>query len=881
GYEYNKPYKKSARIIGDVMGKYHPHGDSSIYDALVRLAQSFSMRLPLIDGQGNFGSMDGDPPAAMRYTEARLAKVKTRILGDINKGTVDFQENYDNSESEPTVLPARFPNLLVNGASGIAVGMATNIPPHNLGEIIDATCALIDDPEIDTEGLSEIVTGPDFPTGATILGRIGIRESYETGRGSIKIRSKTHVEEVRKDREAIIVTEIPYQVNKSSLVEKIAECVRAKRIEGISDLRDESDRDGVRVVIELKRDAVSDVVLNQLHRFTQLQTSFGINMLALDGGRPKQMGLKQILTCFITFREEVITRRTKFDLAKARDRAHLLVGLVIAVANIDDVVAVIRGAPNPAMAREKLLARKWSAKDVKDFIELIGDPRDKVLKGRYQLSEEQVKAILDLRLHRLTGLGREEIGKELDGLAEDIKGYLEILTDRKLLYGILREELVEVRDEFANPRRTEIAEGYLADIDDEDLIKREEMVVTVTHSGYVKRVPLSTYRAQRRGGKGRAGMSTKDEDFLTTVFVTSTHTPVLFFSSAGQVYKLKVWKLPVATPQARGKAIINILPLDQDETISTILPLPEDEETWGELNVMFATRNGKVRRNSMADFVNIRANGKIAIRFDEGSDDRLINVGLCQEEDDVLLATRSGKAIRFSVGEVRQFKGRTATGVRGIRLAKGDRVISMSILKGQTASVEDRTAYLKAAPWKAEPQEADLPPERMEEMAEAEDFILSMTVNGFGKRTSSHEYRTMHRGGKGVVNIETSERNGEVVASFPVEDTDQIMMVTDQGKIIRTPINTVRVAGRSTQGVTLFDVAEGEHIVSVAKLGDDGEDDDEGLEGDGLEGEDGVDLAEGEAGSGDGDTDGESDEAAAAPDATAETADEADLDSEE
>ena len=829
GYEPNKPFRKCARIVGEVMGKYHPHGDTSIYDALVRMAQGFSMRLPLIDGQGNFGSMDGDPPAAMRYTEARMAKVAGWLLADLNKDTVDFRENYDASESEPVVLPARFPNLLVNGASGIAVGMATNIPPHNLGEVIDATCALVDDPELATEDLLKHISGPDFPTGAIILGRSGIDQAFETGRGSITIRSKTHEEEVRKDRRAIIVTEVPFQVNKSSLVEKIAATVRDKRVEGISDLRDESDRDGVRIVIELKRDAVLDVVLNQLYRFTQLQTSFGINMLALDGGKPGQMGLRVILESFIRFRRQVITRRTKFLLRKARDRAHMLVGLVIAVANIDTVVKIIRDAPDPAQAKAKLLARKWAAKDIGSFLELIKDPRDKIVKGRYQLSDQQVRAILELRLHRLTGLGRGEIGKELEGLAVDIQDYFETLTDRRKLMGILRTELIEVKEEFANPRRTVITEADPSDIDDEDLIQREDMVVTVTHSGYVKRVSLSTYRAQRRGGKGRAGMLTKEEDVLTTVFVTSTHTPVLFFSSLGLVYKLKVWKLPLGTPTSKGKAIINILPLQQEETISTILPLPEDEESWGELNVMFATVRGKVRRNSMADFTNIRSNGKIAIRFDKGSNDRLNSVALCQEGDDVLLASRSGRAIRFAVPAVRQFKGRTATGVRGMRLAKGDRVISMSILKGQIGTVEERTQYLKAASWKSEPQEPELSAERMEELAAAEEFILSVTVNGYGKRTSSHEYRTMNRGNRGVVNIQTSKRNGNVVGSFPVEEGDQIMMVTDQGKIIRTPIFDVRIAARSTQGVTLFNIAEGEKLVSVAKLGETDEEDEAGV----------------------------------------------------
>jgi len=831
GYEFGKPYRKSARIVGDVMGKYHPHGDSSIYDALVRLAQDFSMRVPLIDGQGNFGSMDGDPPAAMRYTEARMEKVAGALLEDIDRDTVDYQENYDGSESEPKVLPARFPNLLVNGAGGIAVGMATNIPPHNPIEVINATCALIDNPEIGLEGLMEHVTGPDFPTGASILGRGGIRQAYETGRGSIIIRAKTHIEEIRKDRDAIIVSEIPYQVNKSRLMENIADHVRNKKIEGISDLRDESDRDGVRVVIEIKRDAVAEVVLNQLYRFTPLQTSFGINMLALNGGRPIQMGLKQILEAFITFREEVITRRTKFLLAKARDRAHLLVGLVISVANIDEVVAIIRGAKNPAEARAQLAAREWDVADVKPYLKLIGDPNFDENATTYQLSEEQIKAILELRLHRLTALGREEIGGELEELGTKIEEYLGILRSREQLYTILRQELVDVRDAFGNERRTEIVEGFYGNMDDEDLIAREDMVVTVTHSGYIKRVPVSTYRAQRRGGKGRAGMSTKEEDVLTSVFVANTHTPVLFFSSRGIVYKMKVWKLPEGSPASKGKALINLLPLEQGESISTILPLPEEEETWADLNVIFATSSGTVRRNSMEDFTYVPSNGKIAMKMDEDANDKLIGVELCEDSDDVFLAARGGKSIRFNVSALRVFKSRSSTGVKGMKLAKGDEVIAMSILKGQTATVEERDAYLKAAPWKSEPGTPTLSDADMARLASEEDFILTITENGYGKRSSSHEYRAMGRGGQGVANIDAGARNGLVVGNFPVEETDQVIMVTDQGKIIRTPIYDVRVMGRGTRGVTLFDVSENEKIVSVAKMGEthDDEAEDEAL----------------------------------------------------
>ncbi len=829
GYEFGKPFRKSARIVGDVMGKYHPHGDSSIYDALVRMAQDFSMRLPLIDGQGNFGSMDGDPPAAMRYTEARMAKVAGSLLADIAKNTVDFQSNYDDSEREPKVLPARYPNLLVNGAGGIAVGMATNIPPHNLGEVIDGCGAYIDNPAITNMELAEYVKGPDFPTGGLILGTSGIRQAYETGRGSITIRSRTHIEEVRKDREAIIITEIPFQVNKSSMIEKIADAVRNKKIEGISDLRDESDRDGVRVVIELKRDAVADVVLNQLYRFSQVQTSFGINILALDGGRPEQMTLRDIFQSFVKFREEVITRRTKFDLEKARDRAHILIGLVVAVANIDEVVAIIRHAANPQDAREKLAAKEWDAADVVPYLELISEPLSDDANGKYRLSETQIKAILDLRLHRLTAIGRDDISGELKELAEKIEELLQILKSRVRLYEVLREEMLEVRELYANPRRTEIEIGDFDHFEDEDLIKREEMVVTVTHTGYIKRVPLVAYRAQRRGGKGRSGMSTKDADFLTTVFVASTHTPVLFFSTTGQVYKLKVWKLPLSSPQAKGKALINLLPLQQDETISTILPLPEDEDTWADLNVMFATARGNVRRNSMGDFANVPSNGKIAIRFDEGSNDRLIGVSLCNEEDDVLLAARDGKCIRFPVRDVRQFKGRTATGVRGMRLAKDDRVVSMSILAGQDATVEERSVYLKSAAWKPDPADPGLAADRMTELAAGEQFILSVTENGFGKRTSAYEYRTAGRGGMGIINIETSERNGQVIAAFPIEENGQIMMVTDAGRLIRTPVHDVRIAGRSTQGVTLFRVEEDEKIVSVAKV--EGEEDGEDEEG--------------------------------------------------
>ena len=824
GYEWNKPYRKSARIVGDVMGKYHPHGDSAIYDALVRLAQDFSLRTPLINGQGNFGSMDGDGAAAMRYTEARMQKVSASLLADIDKDTVNFQPNYDESEHEPVVLPARFPNLLVNGASGIAVGMATNIPSHNLTEVINATCALLDDPAIDTAGLMEHISGPDFPTGGTILGLSGIKSAYETGRGSITIRSKSHIEEIRKDRYAIIISEIPFQVNKSNMIEKIADCVRSKRIEGISDLRDESDRDGVRVVIELKRDVVPEVILNQLYRFTPVQTYFGINMLALTGGRPEQMGLKTILEAFVAFREEVITRRTKFELNKARDRAHIMIGLVTAVANIDEVVAIIRGSSSPADAREKLSAKKWDAKPILPYLKLISE-EDSAKGGTFTLSETQVRAILDLKLHRLTALGQDEIGDELEGLAERIRGLLEILMDRVKLYALLREEIVAVREEFGSDRRTIIDPTDIGSFDDEDLIQQEDMVVTVTHSGYIKRVPLSTYREQRRGGKGRSGMSTKDEDFLSTVFVANTHTPVLFYSNLGQVYKMKVWKLPLGSPTSKGKPVINLLPLQQEETIATILPLPVDEDSWDELQVMFATAKGNVRRNKLNDFSNVKANGKIAIKLDE--DDRLIGVQTCTEDNDIMLAARNGKCIRFPATAVRLFVGRNSSGVRGMKLAEGDRAISMSVLNTIDATSEERDAYLKAAPWKAEPGEQTLSDEKMEQFVLAEEFLLSVTVNGFGKRTSSHEYRQTNRGGSGVINIDTSERNGNVIASFPIEDVDQIMLVTDQGKLIRTNVTEVRIAGRVTQGVTIFKVDGDEKVVSVAHLKDTGDDEED------------------------------------------------------
>lgn len=836
GYTPDKKHKKSAGIVGDVMGQYHPHGDQAIYDALVRMAQGFSMREPLVDGQGNFGSVDGDPPAAMRYTESRLAKIALSLLDDIDKDTVDFQDNYDGSAREPTVLPARFPNLLVNGAGGIAVGMATNIPPHNLGEVIDAATALIDNPALSIDELINIIPGPDFPTGGIILGRQGIRSAYHLGRGSIVMRGKVTIDTIRKDREAIIVTEIPYQVNKATMVERIAELVREKKIEGISDLRDESDRDGYRVVVELKRDAMADVVLNQLYRYTPLQTTFGANMVALDNGRPELMNLKDMLTIFVAFREHVVTRRTKYLLGKARDRAHILVGLAIAVANIDEIIRVIRTSPDPNTARETLMSRDWPAQDVSAMITLIDDPRHKLNPdGTARLSMEQAKAILDLRLQRLTALGRDEISEELDKLAIEIADYLDILRSRARVQAIIKAELAAVKAEFANPRRTQIIEQE-GEVEDEDLIQREDMVVTVSHAGYAKRVPLSAYRAQRRGGKGRAGMQTREEDFVSRLFVASTHTPVLFFSSRGQVYKEKVWRLPVAAPNGRGKALINILPLEQGERITTIMPLPEDESSWAQLDVMFATTGGNVRRNKLSDFVDVRRSGIIAMKLEES--EAIVDVQICTERDDVLLTAAGGQCIRFPVTDVRVFTGRTSMGVRGIALPKDDKVISLTILRHMDVDAEERAAYLRRANavrrggveeeagTDAEETAAgaiELGEQRYVEMSAAEQFVLTISENGFGKRSSSYEYRTTGRGGKGIVAMSVNNRNGKLIASFPVEDNDQIMLVTDKGQLIRCPVEDIRIAGRSTQGVIVFDTAEDEHVVSVERIGEEGE----------------------------------------------------------
>lgn len=837
GFDWNKAYRKSARTVGDVIGKYHPHGDQSVYDALVRMAQDFSMRVPLVDGQGNFGSVDGDTAAAMRYTESRLTKAAHTLIEDIDKDTVDFQPNYDSSEREPSVLPARFPNLLVNGAGGIAVGMATNIPPHNLGEVIDACIALIDNPALGIDDLMGIVPGPDFPTGGIILGRQGIRAAYHLGRGSVIMRGKVTIDTIRKDREAIIISEIPYQVNKAGMVERIGDLIREKKIEGIADLRDESNREGMRVVVELKRDAVPEVVLNQLYKFTPLQTSFGANVVALDAGRPQVMNLKDLLTLFVAFREQVVTRRTKFLLNKARDRAHILVGLAIAVANIDEIIRVIRTSPDPATARDTLMSRDWPAADVAAMITLIDDPRHHLnADGTARLSMEQAKAILDLRLQRLTALGRDEISDELDKLAAEISDYLEILRSRARVQAIVKDELAAVRAEFATPRRTVIVDQE-GEVEDEDLIQREDMVVTVSHLGYVKRVPLSTYRAQKRGGKGRSGMQTRDEDFVSRLFVASTHSPVLFFSSRGQVYKEKVWRLPMAAPNARGKALINILPLEQGERITTIMPLPEDESSWANLDVMFATTGGNVRRNKLSDFVDVRRSGIIAMKLDEG--EAIVDVQICTEHDDVLLTTAGGQCIRFPVTDVRVFTGRTSMGVRGIAV-DNDTVISLSILRHVETTSDERTGYLKmrravagealtgealageAAVDEAEGEETNgaiqLSQERYVEMSAQEQIVLTVSVNGYGKRTSSYEYRTTGRGGKGIVAMSVNDRNGKLVASFPVEDSDQIMLVTDKGQLIRCPVDGIRVAGRSTQGVIVFDTADDEHVVSVEHL---------------------------------------------------------------
>lgn len=838
GYTSDKPYRKSARIVGDVMGQYHPHGDSAIYDSLVRMAQDFSMRLPLIDGQGNFGSQDGDPPAQMRYTEARMDKAAEAILEDIDKDTVDFRPNYDESTKEPEVLPSLIPNLLVNGAGGIAVGMATNIPPHNLEEVIDGCFAYMDNPDIDNIELMQYIPGPDFPTGGEILGRSAIHSAYTTGNGSMRVRSKSHVEEIRERREAIVVTEVPYQVNKGKLLERLGEVGRHKIVEDIAEIRDESDREGVRIVIELKRNADADVVLNQLYKHTALRSSFPANMVALNRGRPEMLTLKSFISAFIDFREEVITRRTIYKLNKARARAHVLAGLAVAVANIDEIIALIRNAPDPNTARTQLLDKRWETKDVRPLIELIDDPEYPVFDDNtYQMSEDQARAILDLRLHRLTGLERDKIGDELRAITDDIAEYLSILGDREKLREVLREELLNIRERFGTPRRTAILDGDF-DEDIEALIQREDMVVTITHGGYVKRVPLDTYRAQKRGGKGRAGTSLKDEDFVSDMFVASTHTPILFFTSRGLVHKMKVYQLPLGTPQARGKALVNLMPLEQDETISVYMRLPEDEEIWSELDITFATSDGRVRRNKLSDFKNIRSNGLIAMKLDD--DQRLVSVKICREDENIMLSTKLGKAIRFPAEDVRVFSGRTSSGVRGIKLAKGDEVISMSILKHVETTPDERTAYLKVANQMrcAEEDEADidvscveLSEERFKELQDKEEFLMCVTKGGYGKRTSAYEYRLSGRGGQGVTNMNLTNKNGgEAVANFPVTDEHQVMLVTDQGQMIRTFVHNVRFTSRSTQGVRLFNVGKDEKVVSVAWLINEDEDDAENIE---------------------------------------------------
>jgi len=850
GHSSDRSYVKSARVVGDVMGKYHPHGDLAIYDSLVRMAQPFSMGLPLIDGQGNFGSVDNDPPAQMRYTECRLTKAAEALMADIDLDTVDFRDNYDGKEREPVVLPARIPNLLVNGSGGIAVGMATNIPPHNLGEVVDACLAMIDDPGVTLEALTEIVPGPDFPTGGEIIGRTGARQALLTGRGAVIVRGSAEIESLRAGREAIIITSLPYQVNKAvAIVERIGELAREKRVEGIAELRDESDRQGMRVVVELKRDASAEVVLNQLYRFTALQSSFNVNALALDHGRPQLMNLREMISVFVNFREDVVVRRTKFELSKARDRGHVLVGLAIAVVNIDEVIVIIRSSKDPAEARERLVGRDWPVGDMMPLIELIADPRTALIDGaRVRLTDEQARAILALTLSRLTGLGRDEIFAEAQGLADTIRGHLDLLSSREKIMAVVRAELEEVKASFAVPRRTIFVEGD-ADLEDEDLIAREEMVITVTHGGYVKRTPLNLFRTQHRGGKGRAGMSTKDEDAVTRVFSASTHTPMLFFSSGGKVYKLKVWRLPIGAPTARGKAFINLFPIEPGETMTSILQLPEDEAAWEGMDVMFATRSGGVRRNRLSDFVQVNKNGKIAMKLDEG--DAIVGVALCQASDDVLLTTAAARCIRFPVDDVRVFAGRESTGVRGIRMAEGDSVISMAILRAVGAMPAEREAYLKhanamRAAASAEPADVDEAPapdeeveavegqvslslERIAALGAAEEFVLTVSSEGFGKRTSAYDYRRTGRGGQGLIAHDLTKRGGRLVGSFPVEESDELLLVSDQGQLIRVRVAQVRIAARNTQGVTIFRKAEDEHVVSVDRIegaaADGGEDD--------------------------------------------------------
>ena len=834
GYTHSKSYRKSAKSVGDVMGSYHPHGDSAIYDALVRMAQDFSMSLPLIDGQGNFGSMDGDNAAAMRYTEARLDKPSEYLLLDIDKNTVNFQDNYDGKETEPTVLPARYPNMLVNGAGGIAVGMATNIPPHNLGEVIDATLALIDNPDMTSSDLMEYVPAPDFPTGGMILGRAGAIKAYNEGRGSVIIRAKTRVEEIRKDRYAIVIDEIPYQVNKATMIEKIAELARDKKIEGISHVQDESDRVGVRVVVELKRDATAEVVLNQLFRFTPLQTSFGCNMLALNGGKPEQLTLFKFLNYFVGFREEVVARRTAFELNKARERSHILCGLAVAVTNVDEIVATIRGSIDPAEAREKLMTRRWPAADIAQYISLIDDPSHTLNDDKtYNLSETQARAILELRLQRLTAMGVKEVTDELEDLAGKIQDYLDILRSRERIMAIITDELKEVREKFAVPRRTEIID-WAGDMDDEDLIEKEDMVVTITNSGYIKRTNLAEFREQKRGGKGIQGMSTKDEDFVTNMFVANTHTALLFFTNDGMVYKLKTWRLPLGGRNAKGKAIVNILPIDPGVSIAALMPIDAPDEEWGDLQIVFATDAGDVRRNALSDFTNVKSNGKIAMKLPEGVS--IVNVRIATEDDDFLLTTAMGKAIRFPTTDVRVFKGRDSTGVRGIRLAANDSVVSLAVIRHVDAGSEERTAFFKMrrALNDGETPETDISQERFDELAALEDWILTVTTGGFGKRSSAHEYRVSGRGGQGVAAANLDRRDDTIIAAFTVAEEDQIMLATSTGQSIRCPVAGISIQGRSSSGVTVFNTKKGESVVSVAYIADS---DDE------SDAEDGVDEA--------------------------------------
>ena len=845
GYDYNRPFKKSARIVGEVMGKYHPHGDSAIYESLVRMAQDFSMRLPLIDGQGNFGSIDDDPAAAMRYTESRLKKVTHTMLDDLDKDTVDFIPNYDGNEREPKVLPARFPNLLVNGSGGIAVGMATNIPPHNLGEVIDCVLAYIDNNELTFEEALKIVPAPDFPTGGIILGRSGSESAARTGRGSVIMRGRHKIEKAKgTGKVAIVITEIPYQVNKAKLVEKIAELVKEKKIEGITDLRDESDRDGIRVVIELRRDAMEEVIINQLYSYTTLQSSFGVNMLALNHGRPELLNLLDVVKLFTNFRESVVTRRTNFLLGKARDKTHILIGLAIAVANIDEIVNLIKKSPDANAAKEQLLAKAWPAAQVEAIIKLVQDKGNIVKDGKIHFTEIQAKAILDMRLARLTGLEMEKINGELKVLAAEIAEYLSILSDRNKLMDIVKNELKQVREEFATPRKSTIEDSEF-EVDIENLIPKEDMVVVGTMNGYIKRVPLATYKAQKRGGKGRSGIEVRDEDVTTDIFVANTHTPLLFFSSRGKAYKMKVYKLPLGNPQAKGRALVNLLPIEQDEKISTILALPENEESWKDLSIIFSTASGDVRRNSMDQFADIRSSGKIAMKLEDK--DSLIGVNLCTEKNDILLSTKDGKCIRFPVSKLRVFQSRNSTGVRGVRLDKNNKVIAMSVLNHSEADMEIKDKYLKIpvetriaikealifnknldenpsdsllVTKKDIPQVkgSDLPQKQIEDLAIGEEFILTLTENGFGKRTSSYEYRITNRGGVGITNIITSKRNGNVVASFAVDDNDQVMIITNKGTLIRTAVESVRISGRNTQGVTLIKAKEGENVVSVARI---------------------------------------------------------------